>query len=149
MNPSMPLLSTSQVMLAVFKREIALGLRQKGEVLTPLVFSWSWPACSAGRGRRNQIVVAHGARCPVGQCPTGGDAVAATHVCDRSRRWLAGTNGVITHPAGSTRGIQSIGAFVMSGLPLVFVAPILGLQFGLDGRGLGILMLSLLLGTPT
>ena len=33
--------------------------------------------------------------------------------------------------------------------PLVLVAPVLGLQFGLDGPALGILMLSLLLGTPT
>ena len=38
MNTSLPQLNIGQVMLAVFKREIALGLRQKGEVLTPLVF---------------------------------------------------------------------------------------------------------------
>ncbi|GAB4398923.1 MAG: heme exporter protein CcmB [Rhodoferax sp.] len=39
--------------------------------------------------------------------------------------------------------------FLLSGLPLVLMAPILGLQFGLESRSLGILMASLLLGTPT
>jgi heme exporter protein B len=39
--------------------------------------------------------------------------------------------------------------FLLSGLPLVLIAPVLGLQFGLDARALGILTLTLLLGTPT
>jgi heme exporter protein B len=39
--------------------------------------------------------------------------------------------------------------FLLSGLPLVLIAPVLGLQFGLDARSLGILTLTLLLGTPT
>ncbi len=43
-----------------------------------------------------------------------------------------------------------IGAhFVLSGLPLVLIAPLLGLQFGLNADALGVLMLTLLLGTPT
>ena len=36
----------------------------------------------------------------------------------------------------------------MTGLPLVLLAPVLGMQFGLDAGALGILTLSLLLGTP-
>jgi heme exporter protein B len=36
----------------------------------------------------------------------------------------------------------------MCGLPLVLLAPALGLQFGLDGDALAVLTLSLLLGTP-
>jgi len=36
-----------------------------------------------------------------------------------------------------------------SGLPLVIVAPVLGLQYDLDAEGLLILLASLLLGTPT
>ena len=44
---------------------------------------------------------------------------------------------------------KALSHFLLSGLPLVLVAPVLGLQFGLDGPALGILMLSLLLGTPT
>jgi heme exporter protein B len=44
---------------------------------------------------------------------------------------------------------KALAHFLLSGLPLVLMAPVLGLQFGLDARGLGILMVSLLLGTPT
>ncbi len=38
--------------------------------------------------------------------------------------------------------------WLVSGLPLVVVAPVLGLQLGLDGETLGVLILGLLLGTP-
>ena len=38
--------------------------------------------------------------------------------------------------------------WLLCGLPLVLLAPVLGLQFGLDAATLGILMLALLLGTP-
>lgn len=38
--------------------------------------------------------------------------------------------------------------WLLCGLPLVLLAPVLGLQFGLDGNTLGVLMLSLLVGTP-
>ena len=38
--------------------------------------------------------------------------------------------------------------WLLSGLPLVLLAPLLGLQFGLDGETLVVLMLALLLGTP-
>ncbi|MFO0701934.1 MAG: heme exporter protein CcmB [Nitrospira sp.] len=39
--------------------------------------------------------------------------------------------------------------WVISGLPVVVLSPLLGLQFGLEGETLGVLVLSLLLGTPT
>lgn len=38
--------------------------------------------------------------------------------------------------------------WMVSGLPLVLLAPVLGLQFGLPAQSLGVLMLGLLLGTP-
>jgi heme exporter protein B len=38
--------------------------------------------------------------------------------------------------------------WLLSGLPLVLLAPVRGLQFGLEADALGLLMLSLLLGTP-
>jgi len=38
--------------------------------------------------------------------------------------------------------------WMVSGLPLVLMAPVLGLQFGLPMQSLGVLMLGLLLGTP-
>jgi heme exporter protein B len=39
--------------------------------------------------------------------------------------------------------------WVISGLPIVLLSPLLGLQFGLSGESLGVLVMSLLLGTPT
>lgn len=38
--------------------------------------------------------------------------------------------------------------WLVSGLPLVLIAPLLGIQFDLDGDALGILLVALLLGTP-
>ena len=38
--------------------------------------------------------------------------------------------------------------WLVSGLPLVLIAPVLGLQFDVDAGALGVLMLALLLGTP-
>jgi len=38
--------------------------------------------------------------------------------------------------------------WLVSGLPLVLIAPVLGLQFDLDADALGVLVLALLLGTP-
>ena len=45
--------------------------------------------------------------------------------------------------------VGKIGAhWLVSGLPLVLMAPVLGLQFDLEPEALGVLMLTLLLGTP-
>jgi len=52
-------------------------------------------------------------------------------------------------PLGLLVVAKALSHFLLSGLPLVLMAPVLGLQFGMEGRSLGILMLTLLLGTPT
>lgn len=39
--------------------------------------------------------------------------------------------------------------WVIAGVPVVLLSPLLGLQFGLDGEAVAVLVLSLLLGTPT
>jgi heme exporter protein B len=45
--------------------------------------------------------------------------------------------------------VGKVGAhWLLTGLPLVLMAPLLGLQFQLEGRALGLLTLTLLLGTP-
>lgn len=40
------------------------------------------------------------------------------------------------------------GHWLSTGVPLVLVSPLLGLQYGLDGPAIGVLVLSLLVGTP-
>ncbi len=45
-------------------------------------------------------------------------------------------------------GVKIAAHWIVSGLPLVLLAPVLGLQFNLGSQELGILAFSLLLGTP-
>lgn len=145
-----PPLGTGAVLAAVLRREIALALRQKGEVLTPLVFF---------------IVVA--SLFPLGVGPEsmllqrmapGVLWVSALLAAMLSLQRLFASD----YADGSLEQIllsptplillvaaKALSHFVLSGLPLVLVAPVLGLQFGLSAQSLGILVLSLLLGTPT
>lgn len=52
------------------------------------------------------------------------------------------------HPLPLLALAKVAGHWLTSGLPLVLVSPLLGLQYGLDADAVGMLMLSLLLGTP-
>ena len=51
-------------------------------------------------------------------------------------------------PLGAIVIARVLAHWVVSGLPLVVLAPVLALQFDLDQSLLGVLVLSLLLGTP-
>ena len=51
-------------------------------------------------------------------------------------------------PLAVTVLAKTLAHWLLAGLPLVLVGPVLGLQFDLDARALGLLTLSLLLGTP-
>ena len=150
MNTTIQTIGTSQVMLAVLKREVSLGLRQKGEVLTPLVFFVVIASLfPLGVGAETNLLL----RMAPGVLWVSALLAAmlslqrmfATDHADGSleQMVLSGT------PLGLLVLAKALAHFLLSGLPLVLVAPVLGLQFGLDGRALGILMLSLLLGTPT
>jgi heme exporter protein B len=145
-----PHMGTLSVMRALLRREVALALRQKGEVLTPLVFF---------------VVVA--SLFPLGVGPESAllqrmapgvlwvsallaamlslQRLFATDYADGSLEQMA----LSPTPLGLLVVAKALSHFVLSGLPLVLVAPVLGLQFGLGGRELGVLVLSLLLGTPT
>ena len=52
------------------------------------------------------------------------------------------------HPLGLVVLGKVIANWLVSGLPLTLLAPLLGVQFDLSGEALGMLTLSLLLGTP-
>lgn len=51
-------------------------------------------------------------------------------------------------PLGVTVTAKVIAHWMVSGLPLTLLAPVLGIQFDLPVEGLGVLVLALLLGTP-
>ena len=138
------------VMLAALKREIALGLRQKGEVLTPLVFFVVIASLfPLGVGPESALLL----RMAPGVLWVSALLAAmlslqrlfAMDYADGSLEQMA----LSATPLGLLVVTKALSHFLLSGLPLVLMAPVLGLQFGLEGRALGILMLSLLLGTPT
>lgn len=52
------------------------------------------------------------------------------------------------HPLGVLVAGKVFAHWLVSGFPLVLVAPLLGLQFGLEGNAVSMLVVSLLLGTP-
>jgi len=137
-------------MLAVIKREIALGLRQKGEVLTPLVFFMVIASLfPLGVGAESSLLL----RMAPGVLWVSALLAAmlslqrmfATDYADGSLEQMV----LSPTPLGLLVLAKALAHFLLSGVPLVLMAPVLGLQFGLDSRALGILMLSLLLGTPT
>ena len=138
------------VMLALFRRELALGMRQKGEVLTPLVFFMVVASLfPLGVGAESNLLL----RMAPGVLWVSALLAAmlslqrmfATDYADGSLEQMV----LSPTPLGLLVLAKALAHFVVSGLPLVAVAPVLGLQFGLDARALGILMLTLLLGAPT
>ena len=143
-------MSTGAVMLAVLRREVSLALRQKGEVLTPLVFFVVIASLfPLGVGPESALLL----RMAPGVLWVSALLAAmlslqrlfATDYADGSLEQML----LSATPLPLLAAAKALSHFLLSGLPLVLMAPILGLQFGLDGRALGILMLSLLLGTPT
>lgn len=140
----------TSVLLAMLRREVSLALRQKGEVLTPLVFFLVTASLfPLGVGPESALLL----RMAPGVLWVSALLAAmlslqrlfATDYADGSLEQMALTS----TPLGLLVVAKTLSHFLLSGLPLVLMAPVVGLQFGLDARGLGILMLSLLLGTPT
>lgn len=146
----LPKLPLRGVLRAALKREIALALRQKGEVLTPLVFFVVIASLfPLGVGPESALLL----RMAPGVLWVSALLAAmlslqrlfAMDYADGSLEQMAlsGT------PLGLLVVAKALSHFLLSGVPLVLMAPVLGLQFGMEGRSLGILMLTLLLGTPT
>jgi heme exporter protein B len=143
-------LGLAAVLLAALRRELSLAMRQKGEVLTPLMFF---------------VVIA--SLFPIGVGPESAlllrmapgvlwvSALLAAMLSLQRLFAMDYADGSLEQmvlsatPLGLLVAAKALAHFLLSGLPLVLMAPVLGLQFGLEGRALGILMLTLLLGTPT
>jgi heme exporter protein B len=143
-------LGMPSVMLALLRREFAVAMRQKGEVLTPLVFFVVIASLfPLGVGPESALLL----RMAPGVLWVSALLAAmlslqrlfATDYTDGSLEQMA----LSSTPLGLLVVAKALSHFLLSGLPLVLMAPVLGLQFGLESRALGILMLTLLLGTPT
>lgn len=140
----------SSVFMAVVRREVSLSMKQKGEVLTPLFFFVIVTSLfPLGVGPESALLL----RMAPGVLWVSALLAAmlslqrlfAVDYADGSLEQMA----LSPTPLALLVVAKALSHFLISGLPLVLMAPVLGLQFGLDARALGILMLSLLLGTPT
>jgi heme exporter protein B len=134
---------------ALIRRDLLLALRRKSEVLTTLFFF---------------VIVASLFPLAVGPEPAllrqiapGVLWVGALLACMLSlNRMFAAdhADGTLEQMALSPQPFallvtgKIIAHWLVSGLPLVLIAPVLGLQFDLDARTLLVLTVSLLLGTP-
>lgn len=143
-------LGLAGVFQAALRRELSLALRQKGEVLTPLMFFVVIVSLfPLGVGPESALLL----RMAPGVLWVSAllsamlslQRLFAMDYVDGSLEQMV----LSSTPLGLLVVAKAFSHFLLSGLPLVLMAPILGLQFGLEGRALGILMLSLLLGTPT
>ncbi|MDT8991888.1 heme exporter protein CcmB [Curvibacter sp. APW13] len=143
-------LSILGVLGAVLRRELSLAVRQKGEVLTPIVFFVVVASLfPLGVGPESNLLLqmAPGVVWVSALLATmlSLPRMFATDYLDGSLEQLM----LSPTPLALLAAAKALSHFLMSGLPLVLVAPVLGLQFGMDTASLGTLVLTLLLGTPT
>lgn len=137
------------VMWSVFKREVSLAMRHKGEVLMPLVFFVliaSLFPLAVGPETAQLQRMAPGVLwvSALLSAMLSLQRLFATDYADGSLEQMA----LSTTPFMLSVAAKTWAHFVLSGLPLVLIAPLLGLQYGLNADALGVLMLTLLLGTP-
>ncbi len=138
------------VVWTLLKRELSLAVRHKSELLTPLVFFVLIVSLfPLGIGPE----VAQLQRMAPGVLWVSAllsailslQRLFATDYADGTLEQMALSN----TPLLVLVAAKTWAHFILSGLPLVLIAPLLGIQFGLNADALGLLMLTLLLGTPT
>ncbi|MHB1591010.1 MAG: heme exporter protein CcmB [Sulfuricella sp.] len=142
-------MNTSQTVMVLLRRELMLAMRRRGDVLTVLFFF---------------VIVASLFPLGVGPDPKllrlmGGGVVwvsallAAMLSLGRmfASDYADGTlEQLILTPTPPVVWITGkiLAHWLVSGVPLILMAPVLGVQFGLSNEALGVLVFSLLLGTP-
>ncbi|HUW51741.1 MAG TPA: heme exporter protein CcmB [Sulfuricella sp.] len=142
-------MSITQTVFVLLQRELMLAMRRRGDVLTVLFFF---------------VIVASLFPLGVGPDPKllrlmGGGVVwvaallaamlslgrmFASDYADGTLEQLVLTP---TPPVVWITG-KIVAHWLVSGVPLILMAPVLGVQFGLSGDALAVLVFSLLLGTP-
>ena len=136
-------------MLAMIRRDLLLAMRRKSEVLTALFFFMIVVSLfPLGIGPEPALLrkIAPGVLWVAALLATmlGLQRMFAPDHADGTLEQMA----LSPTPLGLLVGGKIAAHWLVSGLPLVLLAPVLGLQFDLDAGALGVLMLALLLGTP-
>lgn len=136
-------------MLAVIRRDLLLAMRRKTEVLTALFFFVIVISLfPLGIGPETALLrkIAPGVLWVGALLATmlGLQRMfAADHADGTLEQMLLSPTPLALLVSG-----KNIAHWLVTGLPLVLLAPLLGMQFDLDGGALGVLTLGLLLGTP-
>ena len=138
-----------RALLAVMRRDLLLAARRKSEVLTALFFFIIVTSLfPLGIGPEPALLkkIAPGILWVAALLATmlGLNRLFAADHADGTLEQMV----LSPTPLGLLVGGKIAAHWLLSGLPLVLLAPVLGLQFDLDADALGVLMLALLLGTP-
>jgi heme exporter protein B len=134
---------------AIVYRDLLLAMRRKGEVLTALFFFIIVVSLfPLGIGPEPVLLkkIAPGVLWVAALLATmlSLNRLFAADYADGTLEQLA----LSPTPLGLLVAGKILAHWLVSGLPLVLLAPVLGLQFDLDPSALGILVVALLLGTP-
>ena len=136
-------------LLAVVRRDLLLAVRRKSEALTALLFFLIVASLfPLGIGPEPALLrkIAPGVLWVAALLATmlGLQRMfAADHADGTLEQMLLSPTPLALLVAG-----KNVAHWLVCGLPLVLLSPLLGLQFDLDAESLGVLMLGLLLGTP-
>lgn len=136
-------------LLVTLRRDLLLAARRRGEVVTALFFFIVVVSLfPLGIGPEPALLrrVAPGVLWVAALLATllGLPRLFAADHADGTLEQMA----LSPQPFGLLMAGKIAAHWLLSGLPLVLLAPLLGLQFGLDGGTLAVLMFALLLGTP-
>jgi heme exporter protein B len=135
--------------LAILRRDLLLAMRRKSEVLTALFFFIIVVSLfPLGIGPEPMLLkkIAPGILWVAALLSTmlSLNRLFATDHADGTLEQLV----LSPTPLGFLVAGKIAAHWMTSGLPLVLLAPVLGLQFDLDTSALGVLVVALLLGTP-
>jgi heme exporter protein B len=136
-------------LLTVIRRDLLLVMRRKSEVLTALFFFvivTSLFPLGIGPDKVLLRKIAPGVLWVAALLATmlGLQRMfAADHVDGTLEQMALSPTPLVLLVVGKV-----VAHWLVSGLPLVLLAPVLGMQFDLDGGAIGVLMLALLMGTP-
>lgn len=135
--------------LAIIRRDLLLAMRRKSEVLTALFFFVIVVSLfPLGIGPETALLrkIAPGVIWVAALLATmlGLARLFAPDHADGTLEQMA----LSPAPLGLLITGKIAAHWITTGLPLVLLAPVLGIQFDLDGGALGIMVVALLLGTP-
>lgn len=138
-----------KAMFVIIRRDLLIAARRKSEVLTALFFFVIVTSLfPLGIGPEPTLLkkIAPGILWVAALLATmlGLTRMFAPDHADGTLEQMA----LAPTPFGLLVAGKVVAHWLVSGLPLVLLAPVLGIQFGLDAGALGIMMIALLLGTP-